>query len=431
MVFHSTPNRAADNDANAFYGSSVQGWQEAQISQLESKHHQLAQLEKFVREEGAAIHRLTRNQQVLRLAIRGIRQQTNAALQNADYGEVERCRQQQLFLERELSQIHSLLALSSKRLEDAAVEISRIEREISSLHQQLHRVGASNRQHLQSGAGGHSLNRSNNGREMAWLEAELNRVQQHVSQLQTKRQELSAQVNCLTSADYFLDLDESFNSTGTAKRKPISTWCETDLDSLNTIDRLTRNQDPSAMYFNTGGGSQHYQQEQEQQQEQLYQYDDHTMPVDISEADERMKRYYGIVPKQQPPPPSAADKAEIRTVRIVKRESEKRQRDKTKSRYDDSSFGMDELAEEDQAHGGSNGFYSEDPIMDDPVLSQFSHVLTLPRRGSKRDEQGRRSLSQRNSIAMTETPADARTQPLGPDQWKGSLRPRRNMSSVS
>lgn len=183
------------------------------------------------------------------------------------------------------------------------------------------------------------------------------------------------------------------------------------------------------MYFHTAAGSQHQQQEQDQHY-QYGQYDDNTMPVDINEADERMKRYYGIVPKQ-PPPPSAtcsADKAEIRTVRIVKRESEKRQRDKTKSRYDDSSFGMDELAEEDQAHGNSNGFCSEDPIMDDPVLSQFSHVLTLPRRGSKRDEQGKRSLSQRNSIALTETPPDAR---LGPDHWKGSLRPRRNLSSVS
>ena len=45
-----------------------------------------------------------------------------------------------------------------------------------------------------------------------------------VSQSQTRRQELSTKVNCLTSADYFLDLDESFTSTGTTKRKPPSTW---------------------------------------------------------------------------------------------------------------------------------------------------------------------------------------------------------------
>ena len=242
MMFHSTPQRDqlhTSGRPSETYGAVTEnqgGWEEAQISQLESKHHQLAQLEKFVREEGAAIQRLTRNQQVLRLAIRGIRQQTNAALLTADYGEVERCRQQQLFLERELSKIHSLLALSSKRLEDAAVEISRIEREISALHQHLHRIGANSRQHQSAGNGSHSLNRSsNNGREMAWLEAELNRVQQHVSQLQTRRLELSSQVNCLTSADYFLDLDESYASStsGSAKRRPLSTWSVTNKIPLN------------------------------------------------------------------------------------------------------------------------------------------------------------------------------------------------------
>ncbi len=146
-----------------------------------------------------------------------------------DYGEVERGRRQQLFLERELAQIHALLALSSKRLEDAAVEISRIEREISALHQELHRGRHQYPSH-------HQLNRSGGGREMVWLEGELDRVQQHVSQLQARRQELSSQVGRLTSAEYFLDLDDSFGPFGNhavlyngpnesaAKRKPISTW---------------------------------------------------------------------------------------------------------------------------------------------------------------------------------------------------------------
>lgn len=218
--------------------------------------------------------------------------------------------------------------------------------------------------------------------------------------------------------------------------------CETDLDSLNTVDRQIRMEDPSvAAYTNTS-----YQQAVQQQQQQFYQQqqyhyeDNNTMPVDINEADERMKRYYGIVPKHSAAAPSIdKDKAEIRTVRIVKRESEKRQRDKSKSRYDDSSFSMDELAEEDQANcatantaasTSANGFYPEDPIMDDPVLSQFSHVLTLPRRNNKRDEaKEKRPLSQRNSIALHETQSDSRS--FGPDQWRGSLRPRRNLSSVS
>ena len=223
--------------------------------------------------------------------------------------------------------------------------------------------------------------------------------------------------------------------------------CETDLDSLNTVDRLIRmEQEPPMVYANTVG-SYHQPQQQQQQQQYQYQYDqydDSMMPVDINEADERMKRYYGIVPKQSANTSSAAavsaadkDKAEIRTVRIVKRESEKRNRDKTKSRYDDNSFGMDELAEEDQAPlSSSNGYSGEDPIMDDPVLSQFSHVLTLPRRSSKQrdDRTEKRPLSQRNSIALNETTQSQDTRPhslVGPDQWRGSLRPRRNLSSVS
>ncbi|XP_054713867.1 uncharacterized protein LOC129223325 [Uloborus diversus] len=52
---------------------------------------------------------------------------------------------------------------------------------------------------------------------------------------------------------------------------------------------------------------------------------------DINEADDRMKRFYGILPKEKP--------CEIKTVRIVKRQSEKRSRERDKKRvtYDDQS----------------------------------------------------------------------------------------------
>ncbi|XP_023241859.1 uncharacterized protein LOC111640092 isoform X2 [Centruroides sculpturatus] len=55
-------------------------------------------------------------------------------------------------------------------------------------------------------------------------------------------------------------------------------------------------------------------------------------PQDISEADDRMKMFYGIIPKDKP--------SEIKTVRIVKRESERRNRgrDKKKVTYDDNSL---------------------------------------------------------------------------------------------
>lgn len=196
--------------------------------------------------------------------------------------------------------------------------------------------------------------------------------------------------------------------------------CETDLDSLNTVDRLV-----PPVYANSSGYQQHRPGDFDG-------YDDGTT-VDISEADERMKRYYGIVPKQpvlQQQPhhttPAFSDKdKEIRTVRIVKRESEKRQRDKTKrSPYDDISYGPEDVEEDEAQHCNDGLVQSGDPIMDDPVLSQFSHVLTLP----KRNGGGKRSPSQRNSIS--EIADNSRTQPLASDQWRNSLRPRRSLSSV-
>jgi hypothetical protein len=209
------------------YGNSVQGWEEAQIAQLEAKHKQLSRLESFVREEGVAIQRLTQNQNVLRLAIRGIREQTNTALQNGDYAEVDHCRRQQLFLERELSQVHSLLALSSKRLEDTAVEINRIEQEISTVHQQLHRASVVGTLSRSGKSPQSTLTRSSHGKEMVWLEAELDRVHQHVSQLQLKRQELSSQVGRLTSPECppMQSSEHHWQPSETlSKRKAQATW---------------------------------------------------------------------------------------------------------------------------------------------------------------------------------------------------------------
>ena len=189
----------------AQYGNSVQGWEEAQIALLEAKH----------------------KQNVLRLAIRGIREQTNTALQNGDYAEVDHCRRQQLFLERELSQVHSLLALSSKRLEDTAVEINRIEQEISTVHQQLHRASVVGTLSRSGKSPQSTLTRSTHGKEMVWLEAELDRVHQHVSQLQLKRQELSSQVGRLTSPECppMQSSEHHWQPSETvSKRKAQATW---------------------------------------------------------------------------------------------------------------------------------------------------------------------------------------------------------------
>ena len=192
---------------------------------------------------------------------------------------------------------------------------------------------------------------------------------------------------------------------------------ETDLDSsLYPADRLTEKGDQmplvpvcnTSIYANSSA---------------FHQPD--PSPVDINEADERMKRYYGIIPKDKP--------AEIRTVRIVKRESEKRQRDKTR-RYDDylSSTGLEDVSEEDPRNGLNNDI--DETIMNDPVLSQFSHVLTLPRR-KKDDKDKQPALATgigRVQRALPDAPnAGSRPQPTREDQWKEPLNVRRNTSSVS
>ena len=56
------------------------------------------------------------------------------------------------------------------------------------------------------------------------------------------------------------------------------TRCETDLDSLNTVDKLV-----PPVYANSSHGY--------QQQEEFNHFDDGMITVDINEADERMKRY--------------------------------------------------------------------------------------------------------------------------------------------
>ena len=79
---------------------------------------------------------------------------------------------------------------------------------------------------------------------------------------------------------------------------------------------------------------------------------------------------------------------EIKTVRTVKRESQQRQREKT-SRQSPA----EELPPRDDVTPGGDDVMSdteEDPLLADPVLSQFQRALSLPRgyggrRGSEQD----------------------------------------------
>lgn len=181
------------------------------------------------------------------------------------------------------------------------------------------------------------------------------------------------------------------------------------VDRVNgAADRVDHQLVNSSIYANTAD----YQQSSSNQRE--------TNQIDINYADERMKRYYGIIPKEKP--------AEIRTVRIVKRESEKRQRDKTKRPFDDfPSPGLDELTEEE----ANEAMLGEDCIMDDPVLSQFSHILTLPRRNKDDKDKKFHAADLRASNSYShDSFSDSRSTLSNQDQRKDSINRRRNVSSV-
>ncbi|KAK7079998.1 hypothetical protein SK128_026243, partial [Halocaridina rubra] len=90
--------------------------------------------------------------------------------------------------------------------------------------------------------------------------------------------------------------------------------------------------------------------------------------LDISDADDRMKRYYGILPKEKP--------LEIKTVRIVKRESTERRKDRGSSGSKRVTIGdnLTNVTEDDVESEGASDTENE------PALPTFaSRSASLPR----------------------------------------------------
>ncbi|XP_050711566.1 uncharacterized protein LOC126995740 isoform X6 [Eriocheir sinensis] len=81
-----------------------------------------------------------------------------------------------------------------------------------------------------------------------------------------------------------------------------------------------------------------------------------TNHMDISDADDRMKRYYGILPKEKP--------LEIKTVRIVKRESTERRKDRTTGgkRVTIGDSSLTHLLEDDVESDGFSDVENEPPM---------------------------------------------------------------------
>ncbi|XP_047034524.1 uncharacterized protein LOC124640683 isoform X2 [Helicoverpa zea] len=210
-------------------------------------------------------------------------------------------------LEEELARVQQMLAHNSKvykKLEQTVADNARLERELQQLRRALQARRAAGHQH-------HATNPT------AMLEDEVSRVQQLVTALQRQRQELSRAVRHLTQQSHAL---QNTHDAMPGKRRPMSSWQETNLDTGHTIDHGHSDYDYDVGPLMPPG---HY--EPSNVETPLY-VDTRGPGADVtSPLNSEDLQHAGFSNLTN------VEKQEIKTVRIVKRESERRQRDRERS----------------------------------------------------------------------------------------------------
>ncbi|KAI5633403.1 PH domain-containing protein [Phthorimaea operculella] len=219
-------------------------------------------------------------------------------------------------LEAELTRVHAMLAHNSKKLEQTVADNARLERELQQLRRALQaRRSAPHPPHT--------------SHPTALLEDEVSRVQQLVSALQRQRQELSRAVRHLTQQSHALQNTHDAMPGKQQQRRPQSSWQETNLDTGLTIDHNqpdyyeTPSQLQAPGHYPPGHYAPgHYPPDMETP---LY-VDTRGTGSDVtSPLNSEDLQHSGFANL------SNVEKQEIKTVRIVKRESERRQRDRERS----------------------------------------------------------------------------------------------------
>ncbi|CAH1133639.1 unnamed protein product [Ceutorhynchus assimilis] len=297
--------------------------------QLQEKVRQLYQLDGLIQEESRNLHNLQRDKEDIERALGGLRNRLMKGLNTPE--EIEHARRQQFILENELSRVHLMLAQNSKKLEETVAGNARLEQELLVLKQKL-QTSRQQRSSPQFSNAGDSLPYLSGSSQA--LESNLERVQKKIGDLQKQREELSLQVRQLTDRSSTPRLNQNRHSSPIDnhspnsycnKKKPItSSWRETDLDTMNSIDHgYDSYSSPSTtpLYINT----------------------DIKTPPEFQDRSDSTSDDTGLSS-------NPLEKQEIKTVRIVKRESERRQRDREKT----FNGKCDPLVEEDDSSQGSS-----------------------------------------------------------------------------
>ncbi|XP_049884931.1 uncharacterized protein LOC126379948 isoform X3 [Pectinophora gossypiella] len=260
-------------------------------------------------------------------------------------------------LEAELARVHAMLAHNSKvykKLEQTVADNARLERELQQLRRalQARRAAAPHPPHATH--------------PTAMLEDEVTRVQQLVTALQRQRQELSRAVRHLTQQSHAL---QSTHDTLPGKRRPTSSWQETNLDTGLTIDH------GHSEYYEMPGQvlpPGHYNN----METPLY-VDTRVTSTDITSPitseDMQHSSFANL---------SNVEKQEIKTVRIVKRESERRQRDRERSLQPMSDWpannitaNLDHFLEEELVQSNN---YSRSASLPRTDFSKFEEYYSKP-----------------------------------------------------
>ncbi|XP_068152149.1 uncharacterized protein kmr isoform X4 [Drosophila tropicalis] len=309
-------------------------------SELQAKVQELYQLDQLLQEESGTLQSLQRDKEDLERALGGLRARIHD--NNATPMAMEAAKKQQHILERELSRVHQLLAENSKKLEQTVAGNSRLEQELLLLRQKVQ----------SSRATGNGLNNDavhlNGNQTAAVLQSELERVQSLVGDMQRQRHELSSAVRQLTenSTRLYQEIGNkemtAATSNGSLKKRSNSTsWTETDLDlnmqhsgSRQHLNDSTLNLS-TPLYVDTNSSA------------KLSDYNRYnggsSDALEMSGVDSD-----GFLDSNPFANLSNLEKQEIKTVRIVKRESERRHRDRSERGLSSSTQNLDQVLEEEQ-----------------------------------------------------------------------------------
>ncbi|XP_059080591.1 uncharacterized protein LOC131878582 isoform X2 [Tigriopus californicus] len=234
-------------------------------------------------------------------------EQTKRTIPNGSE-EFDAFNKEQEMLENELRRVHGQLQTSQKKLDENSSEHSRWEHDILFLRQTLQQSVTRNMQYGISQSA-----------ETLAIEGELAQVQQRASELHRERQSLMNDIQKLSSRQDCLSHEyRSSNSTTDKKVVKKSKPVESEPRNYENVQiaapaPLPEKESSDMMELTLG---------------------------DISEADDRVKKFYGIIPKDN-------KAAEIKTVRMVKRDSKERSVIKSSRSYVDENGRLVEVEVDD------------------------------------------------------------------------------------